>query len=157
MSSNSNFRISSRAKPSFLDEGDGFCHCFYCELADPLSRMIIDDNYIHQKCICRNVLLARVCYNRSRYCLNCSRCGCFACSLKTNNVERTMFNAGEVISKCTRCNRVDISQTCSLSGKTECLDCQFAAEEADNSFLDSSVAVAIHDQVETSNGLQRFQ
>ena len=128
---NSNCRVSSRAvKPSLVDGGDGFCHCFHCELADPLSRMIIDDNHSSKYCICRKVLLASVCYNRSHYCLSCSRCGCLACAMKNNVFERTKFNVGELISKCTRCNRVDISETCSrTSGRTYCVDCQFVEEE----------------------------
>ena len=127
---NVNFRASGRlVKPSNLDGGDGFCHCFYCELGDPLSRMIIDDNHSSKNCISRKVLLASVCYNRSHYCLYCSKCGCFACAMKTNVGERKLFNIGEVISKCTRCHRVDISETCASSGRTECLNCQFAEEE----------------------------
>ena len=50
--SNSNCRASSRAvKPSLVDGGDGFCHCFYCELTDDqLSRVVIDDNQSSKYC-----------------------------------------------------------------------------------------------------------
>ena len=49
---NTNFRSSNRLpRPTVVDGGDGFCHCFYCELTDLLSRLIIDDNHNSQPMI----------------------------------------------------------------------------------------------------------